>query len=115
MMKARPARGLGTTLDEALGETVDIADRDELLDYLLDHYEFWRPKLDNISIEKYGHGPDDRCGWDTHLVCVDGHAALFTDGPLPGERLRCCLEGQHSFTWRSGLGTCRYCFAPKRR
>jgi hypothetical protein len=37
---------------------------------------------DNVTIEKYGTGIDKRIGWDTHLLCIDGRAALFTDGML---------------------------------
>lgn len=34
-----------------------------------------------MTIEKYG-GFDERIGWDTHLLCIDGRAALYTDGPM---------------------------------
>lgn len=33
-----------------------------------------------ITVEKYG-GYDNRIGWDTYIVCVNGSARGFTDGP----------------------------------
>jgi hypothetical protein len=33
-----------------------------------------------ITVEKYG-GYDERIGWDTYLVCVEGQPVGFTDGP----------------------------------
>lgn len=84
-------------------------------EYLRERFCFWHPALDTISIVKYGEGIDERCGWDTHLVSIDDKAAVFTDGPLPGARLPGCIDGSHSFTWRMGLGTCRYCFEKKRQ
>jgi hypothetical protein len=36
---------------------------------------------DRITVEKYGTF-DDRIGWDTYIVCVNGNAIGFTDGPL---------------------------------
>ena len=35
----------------------------------------------DVTVEKYGYGIDERIGWDTHLVCVNGIPAGFTDGP----------------------------------
>jgi hypothetical protein len=32
-----------------------------------------------IIVEKYGDGIDERIGWDTHLVCVEGLPVGFTD------------------------------------
>ena len=32
-----------------------------------------------IIVEKYGTGVDERIGWDTHLVCVNGLPVGFTD------------------------------------
>jgi hypothetical protein len=38
---------------------------------------------DNLHIKKYGSGIDDRCGWDTHIVTIDGYGVFgWTDGPL---------------------------------
>lgn len=36
----------------------------------------------NVTVEKYGNGIDERCGWDTHIVCENGRACGFTDGML---------------------------------
>lgn len=41
---------------------------------------------DSVHIEKYGKGIDDRCGWDTHIVTIDGWGVFgMTDGPLTEE------------------------------
>lgn len=111
--KLRPARG--GTLAASLEQTVVVDGRVGLFEYLRERFCFWHPALDTISIVKYGEGIDERCGWDTHLVSIDDKAAVFTDGPLPGARLPGCIDGSHSFTWRMGLGTCRYCFEKKRQ
>lgn len=34
----------------------------------------------NVTVRPYGR--DERIGWDTHLICIDGKAALFSDGWL---------------------------------
>jgi hypothetical protein len=79
-MKVRHAGGMAS-LEEAMQSLVEIPDRPALIAYLTEHYGFWSPTDANVTIEYYGF--DRRTGWDTHLVCVDGKAALFTDGPLP--------------------------------
>jgi hypothetical protein len=83
-VKFRPARGLGMALEEALLLQGDVRSFEGLMHLLRAGYDFWDPTPENVSIVKYGEGIDERCGWDTHLVCIDGKAALFTDGPLIG-------------------------------
>lgn len=39
-----------------------------------------RIHADRIKVEPYCY--DDRTGWKTYLVTVDGQAVGFTDGPL---------------------------------
>ncbi len=77
-MKARFA-GSMMTLAESMENVVELKDRAELLKYLSERFDFWNPTDANVTIEPYGF--DDRIDWDTHLVCIDGKAALFTDGP----------------------------------
>lgn len=36
----------------------------------------------NITVEKYGRPIDERNGWNTHIVCENGRACGFTNGPL---------------------------------
>lgn len=72
------------TLGEAMEHMAEFHTRAELLAFLRERFDFWSPTDANVTIEKYGKGIDERCGWDTHLICVDGKAALFSDGPLPG-------------------------------
>ncbi len=67
-------------LDEAMNHVREVADFPELLGFLAQHYWFWKPTIDNVTIRPYGR--DERIGWDTHLVCIDGKAALFSDGPM---------------------------------
>jgi hypothetical protein len=35
---------------------------------------------DRITVEPYCY--DERINWNTHLVCLDGKAVAFTDGPI---------------------------------
>jgi hypothetical protein len=78
-MKCRPAASF-MPIDAAMEHVFEVNSRAELLAYLKGHYDFWCPTDENVTIKFYCR--DDRIGWDTHLVCVDGKAALFTDGPL---------------------------------
>jgi hypothetical protein len=79
-MKCRPASSF-MAIDAAMEHVFEVNSRAELLAYLKGHYDFWCPTDENVTIKFYCR--DERIGWDTHLVCVDGKAALFTDGPLP--------------------------------
>jgi hypothetical protein len=67
------------TLGEAMERVAEVPDRVALIAYLQKYYDFWRPTDANVTIRPYGY--DERNGWDTHLICVDGKAALFSDGP----------------------------------
>lgn len=78
-MKARPALS-GLEIGEAMARVVEIDTEEDLLKHLQDNFASWHPTRENVTIEPYGW--DERVGWDTHLVCVGGKAALFTDGPL---------------------------------
>ena len=77
IMKTRPAAS-GLMLSEAMDRVVEFNSRSELVSYLQEHYYFWSPTDENITIKPYGF--DKRNGWNTHLICVDGKAALFSDG-----------------------------------
>jgi hypothetical protein len=81
-MRARPACCSGG-LGAALEHQVELHTRAELLAYLRAHYDWMGPTDANVTIRKYGSGIDERIGWDTHLVSIDGKAALFSDGPCP--------------------------------
>ncbi len=82
----RPHRG---TLDTAMAEVVEISGREELVAHLR---KVWMNEVNesglNVTVENYG-GIDERIGWDTHIVLVDGKPYGFTDGPLPP--LRSCV------------------------
>jgi hypothetical protein len=79
-MKIRPAASM-LTLDESLARVVDIPSRQALMQYLSEHFDFWSPTDQNVTIEPYAKDP--RIGWYTYLICVAGKAALFSDGPCP--------------------------------
>ena len=81
-MKVRSA-GSFHTLDESMETMREIHSRAELTDLLRLRFDFWQPTDENVTIKPYGF--DDRIQWDTHLICIDGKAALFSDGPLPPE------------------------------
>ena len=71
------------TVDESMESVTEVSDWPELMALLREHYYFWEPTEENVLIQKWGQGIDTRIGWDTHVVTVNGHAALFTDGDLP--------------------------------
>ncbi len=41
-----------------------------------------QPSVGIITVEPYVY--DKRVGWNTYIVCVDGRAVGFTDGPVKG-------------------------------
>ena len=79
MSKVRPAAS-SALLSEMMERVIELPDRAALLEYLQEHYDFWKPTADNVEVKYYGR--DDRIDWDTFLVTIDGKAALFSDGPF---------------------------------
>lgn len=75
-MKIRPAQS--GDLADSMSKIVEISSKEELLEYLKKHYDFWNPTDTNVTIEFYCK--DSRIGWDTYIICVAGKAALFSDG-----------------------------------
>lgn len=78
MIKIRPASA--ASLEDAMDRVVEVKNFNELLSYLRHAYDFWNPTVNNVRVQHYGF--DDRIGWDTWLVTVDGHAAVFADGEI---------------------------------
>lgn len=68
------------TLDESMERVAEVASMEDLAVYLKEHFYFWDPHESNVTITKYGHGFDKRIGWNTHLICIGGKAAMFSDG-----------------------------------
>jgi hypothetical protein len=67
-----------------LGESMDtvilVGDHADLCRVIADDFAWSGEKMGRVTVERYGF--DARIGWDTHLVCVDGAAVGYTDGPL---------------------------------
>lgn len=80
-MKARHT-GSGHTLDEAMEHVFELKDWPALVAYLQKVFYFWHPTEQNVTSQFYA--TDERIGWRTHLVCIDGKAALYTDGHPDG-------------------------------
>lgn len=72
-MKFRPQRG---SLDAAMEEVVELDGMDALKAHL--HSIGWHDGA--VRVEPYTY--DERIGWDTHIVTIDGNAVGFTDGPV---------------------------------
>jgi len=70
-IKFREHRG---TLDDAMKTVVEL---DATLPALA---AFLKVKPKQLQVKKYVY--DDRIGWDTYIVTVDGQAVGFTDGPV---------------------------------
>jgi len=85
-MKIRPATGF-MTIDESMEHVREIADWAALIAFLEKHWVAYRPSS-VVTVEKYGSF-DKRIDWDTHLVCVDGKACLFSDGPMSKPKPEC--------------------------
>lgn len=67
-------------LSEMMEQVFELPDRAALIEYLQAEYGFWEPTAENVKVKFYAH--DHRINWDTHLVTIDGNAALFCDGPV---------------------------------
>jgi hypothetical protein len=91
-VRARPAGG-SLTLEEAMEREMEFHDKEGLLAYLQGRFDFWHPTEANVTIEPYSDRIDERTGWRTHLVCIDGKAALFTGGPMEGVPLPAGFKG----------------------
>lgn len=79
-MKFRPHREL---LDDAMKEVVEFNNKEELSSILNDKYN--SVDTSNFKVESYG-GYDERIGWDTHIVTLEGYGVLgFTDSPVEEE------------------------------
>ncbi len=79
-MKFREHRG---GLEDSMATTVEIDGMDGLLSHIRKLAEPWPtfPPVTSqtVHIEPYG-GVDQRTGWDTHIVTLDGYGVLgFTD------------------------------------
>lgn len=73
MTKFRHHRG---DLAASMETTVEVGTLDDLA------VELQRAGWSSGAIEVAPYGYDDRIGWDTHIVTVDGAAVGFTDGPM---------------------------------
>lgn len=75
MFKYRPQRG---GLEESMKETVELADFAALRAHLAESWP--EAVLGTVEVKPYEY--DARIGWNTHLVCVNGDAMGYTDGPV---------------------------------
>lgn len=124
-MKIRPASA--HSFAEAMELAVKVHTVEELMDHLRRNYGFWNPTPENVTFKEYG-GIDNRCGWNTYLVCVDGNAALFADGdPLRmatmfmqaredlGVKEKRIVDCEHHGLHAADkLGRCNYCYPEQR-
>lgn len=84
MILYRPHRG---GLSESMREVRTIKTFPELVRAMRAEVERWYPidelpTEENTKLEPYGY--DDRIGWQTYLVTVNGYAWGYTDG-VPDE------------------------------
>lgn len=73
-MKFRPHRG---GLAESMAEVVELAG----LQQLTDHLRANMPYIPEGQVKVSPYCYDDRTGWKTYIVTVDGQGVGFTDGP----------------------------------
>lgn len=64
-------------LYEAMREVIEVNSLADLAKHLMKT----REPLGVVKVEKYG-GIDERIGWDTYIVTINGDACGFTNGPL---------------------------------
>jgi hypothetical protein len=78
-MKIRCHRG---TLEAAILTVLEIEPSISAVRNFLNEFDLPVRDDDRVEVVKYGKGMDERIGWDTHLVLVNGSATAFTDGPV---------------------------------
>jgi len=80
-MKVREHRG---GLAEAMGTMVEIEPTmSALLQSMRESFKGWPINVteENVHVEPYGF--DDRIGWDTYIITIDGYGVYgFSDGPI---------------------------------
>lgn len=69
-MKVRPLRG---SFREAMELVADVAPNAEAV-------QEWAGLRGRVEVSQYIF--DDRNGWDTHIIVIDGKPCGFSDGPL---------------------------------
>lgn len=77
MVKFREQRG---GLEESMATVVELENRAQLVDYVAAIFKGqW---IDPEKLDVIPQGIDDRIGWDTFIITLDGQAIGFTNGPL---------------------------------
>lgn len=77
-MKFRPVRG---GLEDAMKEVVEVGTTDDLRKLVPEY--MLKPDADGfILIRAKSQGFDERIGWDSHLLTVNGEPFGYLDGPL---------------------------------
>lgn len=80
MTKVREHRG---SLADAMETVFEVQDFAGLVDHMKQTLEPYGQmvKAEDVKVEHYTF--DDRIGWDTYIVSIDGYGVWgFTDGPL---------------------------------
>lgn len=80
-MKLRKHRG---SLADSMGTVVEISPTySALLDEIRKSMPSTNVEITEGTVKVNPYGFDDRIGWDSHIVTVDGYGVHgFTDGPL---------------------------------
>lgn len=76
-MEIRPAMSM-QSIDESMSQVEEVLTLDALRSHIKHRFDFWQPTDENIQFIYWGY--DARIEWDTFLITVNGHAALFSDG-----------------------------------
>ena len=79
-MRFREHRG---SLADSMETTVNVADHSALLDHIRKLAQAWPtfPPVTPETVHIKPYGWDERIGWDTHIVTLDGYGVLgYTDG-----------------------------------
>lgn len=67
---------------EAMKTVIEVRDKVDLFNYLKHDLSGYKlESMDQLTITPYS-GIDSRNGWDTYIVCINGAAIGFTNGPL---------------------------------
>jgi hypothetical protein len=78
-MKIR--KNVSEFLDDCMKTVKEIEPTKEAVKKYLSDYYGKEVDIDTITVEKYGTF-DERIGWDTYIVCIDGNAVGFTNEKL---------------------------------
>ena len=69
-------------LEESLQTAFSVCSRQDIVDAYNTDFKKLAPQATVKNLTTKYQGYDDRIGWDTHMIRINGRPYGFTDGPI---------------------------------